>query len=65
MASERDRLVEEHIGLVRSIATSIARGLPSQVPLEDLVPGSNTVTMTAPNAPPLASIGALDLTLDE
>jgi RNA polymerase sigma factor for flagellar operon FliA len=37
MPSERDRLVESGLGLVRSIATTIIRGLPRQVSLDDLV----------------------------
>lgn len=37
MGTERDRLVEEHLSVVRSIAGQIARGLPSQVQMDDLV----------------------------
>lgn len=37
MPSERDRLVEENLGFVRALASTIIKGLPSQVPLEDLV----------------------------
>ena len=37
MPTERDRLVEANVGVVRSIASTIARGLPIHVPLDDLV----------------------------